>query len=191
MYSTKVQLLMMKGRIRGQSVRGFTMVEVIVGILLILIFTAISMQAIVMATAVKVHGDDITDATTLIQEDLEDITATASTGIEYSGTKYTTNPASIQCSSPTTTTGYASILLAKTSVNGGTISSTTPIAKTNSTGQRSYRLVRTATAKDSTPYNVVQVSYQVYRGTTTTATNAIFSTPYLAEVIPGASFYCR
>jgi type II secretory pathway pseudopilin PulG len=191
MYPIKLQFLIMKGRIRNKSVQGFTMVEVIVGILLILIFTAISMQAIVMATAVKVHGDDITDATALIQEDLEDITTIASAKIDYSSNKYTINPASTECASPTATTGYASILLAKTSINGGTISSTTPIAKTNSTGQRSYRLVRTATAKNSAPYNVVQISYQVYRGTTATATNAIFSTPYLAEVIPGASFYCR
>ena len=110
------------------------MVEVIVGILLILIFTAISMQAIVMATAVKVHGDDITDATALIQEDLEDITTTASTGIEYSSNKYTTNPASTQCNGNSAvpvsiSNGYASILLAMTSTNGGAISSTTPIAK--------------------------------------------------------------
>ena len=47
--------------------------------------------------------------------------------------------------------------------------------------------MRTATAKNSAPYNIVQISYQVYRGTTATAANAIFSTPYLAEVIPGAS----
>ena len=191
MYSTKIQFLIMKVRIGSKSAQGFTMVEVVVGILLILIFTAISMQAIVMATAVKVHGDDITDATALIQQDLEDITTIASTGLDYAGSKYTTDPTSPECTNPTRTTGYAKKLLDKATTNGDTVGSTALIAKTNSTGARSYRLLRIAIAKPSAPYNVVQIDYQVYRGTTATTANAIFSDFYHAEVIPGASFYCR
>jgi Tfp pilus assembly protein PilE len=202
MLSTKIQLLMMQGKLKRSTAQGFTMVEVVVAILLTLIFTAISMQAIVMGTAVKVHGDEIASATSWIQEDLEGITNTANTGIEYdsSTTKYSTNPASTQCASPTSTTGYASILLAKTSVNGDVISSTAAITKTSATGNRSYSLVRTATVKpDPNPptppavsdwrFNVVQIDYQVYRGTGTSS--PILQTPFHAEVIPGASFYCR
>jgi Tfp pilus assembly protein PilE len=201
MLSTKIQLLIMQGKLKRQTAQGFTMVEVVVAILLTLIFTAISMQAIVMGTAVRVHGDEIADATLWIQEDLEDITNKANTGIEYDGTKYITNPASAKCVSPTTTTGYASELSGLTSINGGLISSTARIDKTNSSGSksRSYALVRTATVKpdpNPTPtppavsnwrYNVLLVDYSVFRGSETTNPIATFH----AEVIPGASFYCR
>jgi Tfp pilus assembly protein PilE len=191
MLSTKIQLLMMQGKLKRQTAQGFTMVEVVVAILLTLIFTAISMQAIVMGTAVKVHGDEIADATLWIQEDLEDITNKANTGIEYdsANTKYLTNPASAKCVSPTATTGYASELSGLTSINGGLISSTTRIDKTNSSGSKSrtYNLVRTATVKNTAPYNVLLIDYSVFRGTT--ATNPIST--FHAEVIPGASFYCR
>jgi Tfp pilus assembly protein PilE len=190
MLSTKIQLLMMQGKLKRSTAQGFTMVEVVVAILLTLIFTAISMQAIVMGTAVKVHGDEIASATTWIQEDLEGITTTANTGIEYDSTttKYSTNPSLPRCASPTLTTGYASVLLAL-SVNGGVISSTAAIKKTSTLGNRTYSLVRTATAKNAAPYNVVQIDYQVYRGTGTSS--PILNTPFHAEVIPGASFYCR
>jgi type II secretory pathway pseudopilin PulG len=195
MLSTKIQLLMMQSKLKRQTAQGFTMVEVVVAILLTLIFTAISMQAIVMGTAVKVHGDEIADATSWIQEDLEDITNTANTGIDYNGTKYTTNPASDQCNPGTDPTkGYAQVLRGKTSINISTtgettIGSTGRIAKTNSSGSksRSYALVRTATVKNTAPYNVLQIDYQVFRDTATTNPISTFH----AEVIPGASFYCR
>jgi Tfp pilus assembly protein PilE len=189
MLSTKIQLFMMQGKLKRQTTQGFTMVEVVVAILLTLIFTAISMQAIVMGTAVRVHGDEIADATLWIQEDLEDITNKANTGIEYDGTKYTTNPASTRCVSPTTSTGYASVLNGLTSINTGLISSTTPINKNNSSGSKSrtYNLVRTATVKNAAPYNVLLIDYSVFKGTTTTNPISTFH----AEVIPGASFYCR
>jgi Tfp pilus assembly protein PilE len=189
MFLTKIQLLIMQGKLKRQTAQGFTMVEVVVAILLTLIFTAISMQAIVMGTAVRVHGDEIADATLWIQEDLEDITNKANTGIEYNGTKYTTNPTSARCASPTTTTGYASVLNGLTSINGGLISSSTRIDKTNSSGSKSrtYNLVRTATVKDTAPYNVLLIDYSVFRGTTSTNPISTFH----AEVIPGASFYCR
>jgi Tfp pilus assembly protein PilV len=196
MLLTKIQLLMMQGRLKRQTAQGFTMVEVVVAILLTLIFTAISMQAIVMGTAVKVHGDEIDDATLWIQEDLEDITNKANTGIEYDGTKYTTNPASDQCNPGTDPTkGYAEVLRGKTSINTGTIGSTDRIAKNNSSGSksRSYALVRTATVKSAPTgasnwrYNVLSINYSVFRGDTTT--NPIST--FYAEVIPGASFYCR
>jgi prepilin-type N-terminal cleavage/methylation domain-containing protein len=196
MLSTKIQLLIIQGKLKRQTAQGFTMVEVIVAMLLTLIFTAISMQAIVMGTAVKVHGDEIADATSWIQEDLEDITTQATTGIDYdSGTsKYTTNPASTQCNPGTTSTnGYAEVLRNRTSINTGTIGSTTAISKNNSSGSKSrtYNMVRTATVKAETGsdrrYNVLLVDYSVFRGSTSTNPISTFH----AEVIPAASFYCR
>jgi type II secretory pathway pseudopilin PulG len=190
MLSTKIQLLVMQGKLKRQTTQGFTMVEVVVAILLTLIFTAISMQAIVMGTAVRVHGDEIADATLWIQEDLEDITNQANTGIEYNGTKYTTDPTSARCNPGTDPTkGYAEVLRGRTSINTGTIGSTARIDKTNSSGSKSrtYNLVRTATVKNTAPYNVLLIDYNVFRGTT--AANPIST--FHAEVIPGASFYCR
>ena len=174
------------------------MVEVIVAILLTLIFTAISMQAVVMGTAVKVHGDEITDATTWIQQDLEDITTQAN-AIDYtsSSSPYTFN--ATRCGTPgtpvTSASGYASVLNGLTSnIDGGLISSNASITKTNSSGARSYYLVRTTTIKNTSPYNILQINYQVYRNSD--LTSPIFVSrgipiSYYAEVIPGASFSCR
>jgi type II secretory pathway pseudopilin PulG len=198
MLSTKIQLLMIQGKLKRQTAQGFTMVEVVVAILLTLIFTAISMQAIVMGTAVKVHGDEIADATLWIQEDLEDITKQANTGIDFDSTnsKYNTNPASDQCNPGTDLTkGYAEVLRGRTSINTGTIGSTARIPKNNSSGSksRSYALVRTATVKPAPTgatnwrYSVLSINYSVFRGDSTT--NPIST--FYAEVIPGASFYCR
>lgn len=56
-----------------QQEQGFTLVEVLVAILITTIFVAVSMQAMVLATVFKVRAQESAEATTWIQEDLEDV----------------------------------------------------------------------------------------------------------------------
>lgn len=184
-----VYLLMIQKKTAYQTTKGFMLVEVLVGILLTLILTGIAMQVVVMATAVKVRGDEITDATIWIQQDLEDVRKKANL-IDYvttpvSGYTYVAS----RCKSPALDTGYGEALKSETSLYGGLIGSTTPVTKTSSLGNRSYELIRTATVENAAPYNVLKVNYSVYRASDTTHSSPILTSD--AEVIPGASFYCN
>jgi type II secretory pathway pseudopilin PulG len=184
-----VYLLMIQKKTACQTTKGFMLVEVLVGILLTLILTAVAMQVVVMATAVKVRGDEITDATIWIQQDLEDVRKKANL-IDYVTTPVPgyTYVAS-RCESPTSSTGYGAALRGETSLYGGLVGSTTPVTKTSSLGTRTYDLIRTATVQNTAPYNVLQVNYSVYRVSDTTHSSPILTS--YAEVIPGASFHCN
>lgn len=182
----KIHWLMMQKMPQTQAQSGFMLVEILVGVLLTLFLTAIAMQVVVMATSVKVRGDEVTDATLWIQQDLEDVKVKAN-AIDYNSgtTKYTYN--SSRCNATSTTAGYAAILQGEASVNGSTIGSATAITKTSSGGNRTYSLVRSTTVRNASPFNVLQLTYNVYRGSATTSSPL---TTLYAEVIPGASFYC-
>ncbi|WP_404789401.1 prepilin-type N-terminal cleavage/methylation domain-containing protein [Altericista sp. CCNU0014] len=191
MFLMKYQSHLMQGKLKRQTAQGFTMIEVVVGILLVSIFTAISMQAIVMATSIKIRGDEVADATRLIEQDIEEISEIANRsvamGYDSASSKYTVNTASDLCNPGTDPTkGYAQLLKDQT-MSTGLISSTTPVTKSGLSGTKTYSLVRTATVNSTVPYNILQINYQLFRGTTTTDPISTFYT----EIIPGASFYCR
>jgi type II secretory pathway pseudopilin PulG len=190
----KIHLLMLQRKKKHQTAQGFLLIEVLVAILLTLVLTGIAMEVVVMATAVKVHGDELSDATQWIQEDIEDIKVKAN-GIDSVDPNITPiqykTPLS-RCSATGTGNGYANLLMtppstpAITFLNGGnTIAASQTFTKTSSSGTRTYNLVRTATVSTAAPYNVLKLNYSVNK---TSGTN--ISTFY-AEVIPGASFYCK
>jgi type II secretory pathway pseudopilin PulG len=188
MLLNKIHLKLLQEQAKHGTVQGFMLVEVLVGLLLTLILTGIAMQVVVMATAVKVRGDEVTDANSWIQADLEDIKRKA-IALDYvtASTKYTPT----LCGTRTSTNGYGAALNDQPS-NGSTtikISSTADIAKSSTTGTRSYILKRTATVKDAAPFNVLKISYGVYRASDTSYASPIL-TAY-ADVIPSASFYCK
>lgn len=56
-----------------QQEQGFTLVEVLVSILITLLFVGVAMQAMVIAAVFKVRAQEFTEATTWIQEDMENI----------------------------------------------------------------------------------------------------------------------
>jgi hypothetical protein len=186
----KIHLLMIQGKTQHHAAQGFILAEVLVAILLTLILTFISMGVVVMATAIKVRGDELSDATRWIQEDLEDIKIKANeidaVNPDVTPIQYTTlTKCQTSTFTPSQSNGYGSLLLAQSSLNGSTISSTTPIAKSISSGTRTYSLVRTATVKAAAPYNVIEIRYEVNKPSGTNVSSAY------AEVIPGASFYCK
>jgi type II secretory pathway pseudopilin PulG len=180
----KIHLQLIQIQTKRRNAQGFMLVEVLVGILLTLILTGIAMQVVVMATAVKVKGDEVTDATLWIQQDLEDINKQAGK-IDFDGTKYTPT----LCATQTSTNGYAANLNGLTNING-TISSNADVSLTSSSGTRSYNLVRTTAVKSELPYNVLTINYSVYKPSATDAHASLILSSY-AEVIPSASFYCK
>jgi prepilin-type N-terminal cleavage/methylation domain-containing protein len=180
MSSIKVRFLMMQSRAKPRpDNQGFTMIEVIVGILLTLVFTAIAMQAMVMAMAIKVHGDELSEATNWIQQDLENV-KTLANSLDYDGAKYTIS--STACSGGTAS-GYAN-RLQTTAISGSTIGASTTTTQYSSLGQRPYSLVRTTNVVSA---NTLGISYNVYPGATTVNPIASFYT----EMVPGAVFSCR
>lgn len=56
-----------------QQEQGFTLVEVLVAILITLLFVSVAMQTIVIAAVFKVRAQEFTEATTWIQEDIENV----------------------------------------------------------------------------------------------------------------------
>jgi type II secretory pathway pseudopilin PulG len=63
----------LKNILKTSQAQGFSLVEVLVSILMIAGFLATAMQALVAATAIKVKSEEIAEATTWMQEDLEAI----------------------------------------------------------------------------------------------------------------------
>jgi prepilin-type N-terminal cleavage/methylation domain-containing protein len=176
--SLKKHLILIQYRSKRQNATdGFTLVEVLVAVLLTLIFTAVAMQAMVMATAIKVRGDETSEATNWIQQDLETVKSSAD-ALDYTSGSYVTT--STLCTGGTTG-GYANRLQAQSSIGAST---TTP--QTSALGGRSYNLVRTTNVKTA---NTLAVNYNVYRASDTAGTSSIAT--FYSEVIPGASFSCR
>jgi type II secretory pathway pseudopilin PulG len=168
---------------RQSTSQGFTTVEVLVAMLLTLIFTIIAMQAIVMATAIKVRGQELSEATNWIQTDVESVKAVANQ-LSYNATTstYTLNPS--LCTATSATAGYA-----KNLQDQSAIGASNNISKASVLGSRPYILRRETRIKDEAPYSVLEVNYGVYKAADTAYASAIAK--FYIEVIPGASFSCR
>lgn len=167
--------------------KGFSTVEVLVGILLTLIFLGVSMQAMVMATAIKIKAQQDSEATNWIQKDVEYIRGEAndlhkSTDIdeETGAVKYTTETA--KCSASTAATGYAKDL-----EDTITNDNPSPLSYTSSIGKRSYRLTRSTSIEDSAPH-VLKITYKVFQGNETTGTSVA---TFYTESTPSVAFSCR
>jgi type II secretory pathway pseudopilin PulG len=186
----KINLRIIQGQRIHQTNQGFLLLDVLVAIFLTILLTGIAMGVVVMATAVKVRGDELSDATRWIQEDIEDIKIVANKLDAVDPNAATVQYSTLTRCTPTGTgDGYANLLMnppSTTFLNGGTtIAASNTFSKTSASGARIYSLVRTSTVKNVTPYNILEVTYNV-----TNASGTVVSTAY-AEVIPGASFYCK
>lgn len=170
--------------------QGFTMIEVVVGTLLMLAFTGVAMQTMVAATAMRVRSQETSEAANWIQDNIESVKPIAN-GMDFCPSGSTdTSCAGIddnfktdvaKCSATSAGTGYANdlknILLASTD-----------IAKTSQLGGRPYVLRRVTAVKNTAPYSILSVNYSVYRGTTVTGTPI---NTFYTEVVPGVAFACR
>jgi prepilin-type N-terminal cleavage/methylation domain-containing protein len=147
--------------------RGFTLIEVLVGILLISTFLGTAMQAIVAATAFKVKAQELSEATAWIQQDQE--------LVRYEASKIAVDTP--RCSALSPNAGYAQALKDKLSAAS--------VLKTSALGQRPYTLTRVATPVNVQPYSALALDYTVTQQSNTAAIAQIHS-----EVIPDAFLSC-
>jgi type II secretory pathway pseudopilin PulG len=187
MISPKAQLLFFQLQSRRQKTsEGFSMIEVLVGILMILSFTLISAQSMVTATAIRVRAQEKSETSNWIQQNLESVKIVANQ-INYDSASrvYPISSAiadhAARCTAASSGAGYAQAL--KTMLDTETTQSLS-----SGIGSRPYTLTRTTAVDTTAPFNVLEVTYNVYRGTTTTGEP--ISTLY-TEVVPGASLACR
>lgn len=157
--------------------QGFTLVEVLVGLLVIVGFISTAMQALVTATVFKVKGQELSEATTWIQEDIERVRFEAKR-LDIGG-----EPNTAACAATASTLGYAARLQQEITDNA-------PVdaGKLSVIGNRPYTLKRTSKLPDEIsenfPYNVLSLEYEV-----TSADNipiAIVNT----KVVPDISLKC-
>lgn len=168
---------------------GFTLVEVLVGLLVIVGFISTAMQALVTATVFKVKGQELSEATTWIQEDLEQIRY-ESNRLDYAGSSYDISLAA--CQGNTDTTGYADRLL--DSINGLNNISPQFTTKTSTIGNRAYTVARIHTLPTSAPFNVLTLEYRV--ASADYSPSEILDGKFIpiaitqAKIIPDASLAC-
>jgi prepilin-type N-terminal cleavage/methylation domain-containing protein len=164
--------------IKWFTTQGFTLTEVLAGILLVAIFTSTALQAMVMSTAIKVKAQEASDATAWMQEDLEWIRSEASRLDKDMGADVT------RCGARTAAQGYGEKLRA-------VIDKEPPIhqqsfTKRSPMGQRSYLLNRTVLVSSTAPFNTLAISYTV---TPRDKPDEAIAQLY-AEVVPEASLTC-
>jgi prepilin-type N-terminal cleavage/methylation domain-containing protein len=155
--------------------KGFTLVEVLIGILIIAAFSATAMQALVASTAMKIKSQELSESTNWMQEDLESVKFEANR-LDFDPIAKQYNPNLDACKP---SAGYAQRLMG--------VLPPVMSPKTSTIGNRSYEFTRDATLSPSAP-NILQLSYKIQRvsgGSTT-------GKPYTlhAEVIPDAAFAC-
>jgi Tfp pilus assembly protein PilV len=186
MTSTKMRLALSAKRTKQQSSHlGFSTIEVLVGILLTLTFLGVALQAMVMATSVKIRAHEDNDAASWIQEDIEFVRQEANEVLKkpsVPGKDVIYDVTVNKCSATTAADGYAVDL--QTSLN---TKRSSPLSRNSSIGGRPYRLTRTTAIQDASPH-VLRITYRVYRGTETTTTPIA---TFYTESIPGVAFSCR
>jgi type II secretory pathway pseudopilin PulG len=148
---------------------GFTIIDVIVGILIASIFLLVSLQAMVLAAYSRVKAQESSEGILLIQQDLEEV--------RFKATTSQLAKTDALCNATTATTGYAQTL--KTSL--GSYPKTVSI-----NGTKQYTLALTSTPSGVAPYNVLQLKYEATPVGTATKVAELYT-----EVIPDAAFQCN
>ena len=112
-----------------QQEQGFTLVEVLIAILITTIFVTIAMQAMVIAAVFKARAKQFSEATTWIQQDIENVKFQAGQ-LKY--TQLTADTSGIKVLPVSSVTGFANgdTLRVGTNTTDYTISSIDPSAST-------------------------------------------------------------
>lgn len=166
-----------------QQVQGFTLVEVMASIVIATLFVATAMQAMVVATVFKAKAQEYSEATTWIQEDLENLRLSAS---QYAD--------SARCSATGPNNGYADGLRDNLhNINPETRAGNAASApdsdiitptKTSRSG-KTYTFRRVSTPQNAAPYAVLRLTYTV-----TPTSGGSSTASFYTEVIPDATFQC-
>jgi prepilin-type N-terminal cleavage/methylation domain-containing protein len=164
-------------QLRPRSVRGFTLVETLVAMIVGSIFVAIAMQVIVSAAFFQSRAEQYDEAFNWVQEDLEAV-------INHAGQyEMNANPSAKCVFAPISAdNGMAAGFLNDTTLGlGGASASFGP----KQFGGKSYMLNRTAAIASADPYRLVQLTYTVTPQGGGPAIAAITT-----EVIPYAVLKC-
>jgi type II secretory pathway pseudopilin PulG len=161
--------------------QGFTMIEVLVGIILTLTFVAVSMQSFVVATAFKVRAREISEADKWIKSDLSSIRIDVAAKLDQDATSKEYRPNFAACRASSTTNGYSTRLETAILATGSNT-----MSRTSEIGNRSYTVTRTLTPVNAAPYNVLTIEYTV-----TKDIDDQVVTVRQSELIPDVSLTCQ
>lgn len=171
----------LKFKAKKQSLEsGFSLLEVLVGILLATVFTLIGLQASVIAALVRVKALQVSAANNWIREDLEEV--------KYQATYYYPVNQEALCKATTAADGFAAkfqVHVGGTIVNGvGTTQKTEFVLNKPFIIKRETRYDYTGAYE---PYNTLKVIYTVAPAESPTSVIAYTQ----SEIIPEASFDCK
>jgi prepilin-type N-terminal cleavage/methylation domain-containing protein len=164
-------------RLSTRSIRGFTLIETLVAMIVGSIFVAIAMQAIISAAFFRSRAEQYDEAVNWVQEDLEAV-------INHAGQYEMNATPSAKCvfAPISAANGMAAGFLSDTTLGlGGASASFGP----KQFGGKSYILNRTAAIASTDPYRLVQLTYTVTPQGGGPAIAAITT-----EVIPYAVLKC-
>lgn len=153
--------------------QGFTLVEVLVGSVVVIAFVGTTMQALLTATLFRVKGQELSEATNWINEDLE--------MVKYKATQLAADSSGQACKPTAPSQGYATLL-----------DQSIPIVNANKVsamGGRPYTLTRTETPSGTAPYNVLEVTYTVTSASGEQTPPREIS-KRIAKVIPNVALAC-
>jgi prepilin-type N-terminal cleavage/methylation domain-containing protein len=162
-------------QVQMKPLQGFTLAEVMVGILVIATFVGVAMQTFVAGTSLRVKAQSKSEAMTWIQEDVE--------SIRHQASQLGSEPA--RCTATSVTDGYGDKLRDK--VLG--IDSAAPIDQQDipyrsSLGNRAYTLTRVMRVREVAPFDVLTLNYSV------TESDETIAAQLYTEVLPDATFSC-
>ena len=156
--------------------RGFTLLEVLVSMLIIVIFIGITMHLMVVASIFKARAEQYDRAVVWIQEDLEQAIAIAQQ-YEQNATPY-----SLRCNATIASSGLAAGLLNDPTGIGGTPKN----FGTRVFGGTTFTMTRTADYANSfDPFKLLKLNYTVVP-----ANGGMAIATISTEVIANAGFKC-
>lgn len=167
---------------------GFTLSEVVVAILLITTFVAVSMQGLVVAMLLKSKALQVAEANRWVQADLEQIRS------QLTPSQLPLNSSYSRCHPASIDAGFADLIrdnLAMGDVTGATDYRLTPLVETSQTG-KTFQIARTVTIP-ATPENIAAkilgIQYTVTPSNGRNLGDPIFQ--LYIEVMPDAALQCQ
>ena len=177
-FSSQLKGGQLRSQVRIIQPQGFSLVEMLVAMMVVMIFVSITMQIFVSAAFFRVRAEQVNDAYTWIQEDYETL-------LDLSKLyENSTSFPSVRCTATSPATGLASGFIIDNAL--GTAGAMFSVEQ-RFLGSKEFELMRNLNYQNSSnPYKIVKVDYQV---------RSLFGGEMLAEVstelILEAVFNCR
>lgn len=163
---------------------GFTLIEVLAGIITATAFVLITTQAIAISALYRVRAQRESLAWQWIQEDFEEEVKFEASQLGYLTSRCGVRDNDGNYTAPTSANGYAQALI--TSI-GGTTTVESPVLL-----NKAHTATRTLGVKNDAPFTVMTVSYEVRDPDMDTVANPAGKViaDFYTEVIPDAAFNC-